>query len=930
MFRQKFLTKDFTTKIIEKAAGRVPQNILEEFLSCIEKESRNHYFTKSSESNLLRIIQNQFDIAFFINECLKYPHQIEILISLSNNSNYLTDILVRNPEYFHWIINPSTLEQKLDLHYLKDSLEKTIAPFKSFEAKVNAIRNFKRKEILRIGLKDIYLKEKLINITHYLADLANSISSTLFELCCKEILNKYKVEKTTRKYALFSLGKLGGSELNYSSDIDLVAFYDKNSLVNKKINYNEILSESILLFIDTASKKTGAGFLYRVDFRLRPNGRNAPLCGSIAEYIRYYETRGEDWERQMLIKANFLCGSITLFKKFSNSVSRFIYPSSFSISPIEQIKKLKLSIEQKNKNDENIKLVSGGIRDIEFSVQALQLINGGKNLDIRTGNTLMAINKLYKKSILSEEEVMDFTNAYTLYRKAEHYLQLMNDQQTHTIPSEGELAEKLASFQNFKDLKSFKEHLNINKKKVQLIYNSIVGITDSSSTKNNFDKTIFTDDKRAKSNFDFLRTGKSLFDKKQFDNRTTLSFEKIEEFLLKFLANSIDPDIALENFARIIRTAHYPKIWFDEFSDNKFFHLFLNLCERSQKAIDLFAEDKILRDSFLSRECLLPLKQESFSNLSLKDFYFRSSIQLTAGIIKSESFADLYTAYLNFKINSAIRDFLPDKKWGNDFFIAAMGSFGSAELSFASDVDLVFVVRDIHKYPNIQKDFQKLLQIFKNNLPGLEIDCRLRPEGKTSQLVWDVEDYKKYFSNRARDWELQAFTKCKFISGDLNLFNDFIAHYIKTVKQKDPALIKKEMVEMRKKLYPLNETSLNIKKSSGCLTDIDFIISFMLLTNPDLLIERIENITTNAFEIIKNTFSKDVNLKSCEENYYLLKQIELNNQLVFNSRLPKIPAEELKLKKLSSVSGYANSNLFLNKINEIIETTKKYYQTIFN
>jgi hypothetical protein len=116
MFKQKFLTKDFTTKIIEKAAGKVPQIVLEDFLSGIEKETARHYFTKSSESNLLRIIQNQFDIAFFINECLKYPHQIEILISLSNNSNYLTDILVRNPEYFHWIINP-LLEQKFRKYF---------------------------------------------------------------------------------------------------------------------------------------------------------------------------------------------------------------------------------------------------------------------------------------------------------------------------------------------------------------------------------------------------------------------------------------------------------------------------------------------------------------------------------------------------------------------------------------------------------------------------------------------------------------------------------------------------------------------------------------------------------------------------------------------------------------------------------------------
>jgi glutamate-ammonia-ligase adenylyltransferase len=930
MFRQKNLSKDFILKIIEKAAGKVPQKMLEDFLSSIEKESNLHYFTKSSESNLLRAIQNQFDIAFFINECLKYPLQIEFLIALSNNSNYLTDILVRNPEYFHWIINPSVLEQKLDDKYFKSILEKTVSPFRSFDSKVNAIRNFKRKEMLRIGLKDIYLKEDLKNITLYLSYLANSISSVLFELCYKEILEKHKIEKTTRKYVLFSLGKLGGNELNYSSDIDLVAFYDKNSLINRKIYYSQILSETILLFIDTASKKTGAGFLYRVDFRLRPDGRNAPLCGSYSEYIRYYETRGEDWERQMLIKANYLCGSESLYKKFSDSVSRFIYPATFSVSPIEQIRKLKSSIELRNKSDDNIKLVSGGIRDIEFSIQALQLLNGGKNAEIRTGNSLDAIDNLLKKNILSEEEALIFNDAYNFYRKSEHYLQLMNDLQTHKIPADGEIAEKLANFLKFKDLKSFKEQLNLHKMKVQTIYNSIVGIMNTSDAKNEFEKITFLDYKRAKGNFEFLRTGKSLFDKKQFDNRTTSSFEKIEQELLISLAVSIDPDIILENFARIIRNANFPQIWFNQFSDNKFFQLFLSLCERSQRTIDLFAEDKILRDTFLSRECLASINNRSFSNLTLKDFHFRASIQLTDGIIKAESFADLYTDYLNQSISSLTNKFVRDKNWKDNFFIAAMGSFGSSELSFNSDIDLVFVVSDIKNYPEIQKDFQKLLQNFKDNLPGHEIDCRLRPEGKSSQLVWDIEDYKKYFSHRARVWELQAFTKCRFIIGDGKLFNNFYTHYIQTVKGKDTEQIKKEMFEMRKKLYPPTNTQFNIKKSSGGIADIDFILSFLILSSPDLLIERNENRIISSFDMIEKISNKNINFDQLKRNYYSLKQIELFNQVIFNSRLSKIPIEELKIKKLSKECGFSNSKLFLDKLHLITEQTKKYYQNIFN
>ena len=929
MFKQKILSKDFIIKIIEKAAGRIPQIQLENFLSCIEKEINLHYFTKSSESNLLRIIQNQFDFTFFANECLKYPHQIEILISLSNNSNYLTDILVRNPEYFHWIINPSVLSQNIDDKYFINNLGSIISSYKSFDAKINAIRNFKRKEILRIGLKDIYLKEDLIKVTIYLSQLAKSISKVLFELCYKEVLTKYGIEKSNRKYTIFSLGKLGGNELNYSSDIDLVAFYDKNSFINKKAYYDQILSESVLLFIEIASKKTGYGFLYRVDFRLRPDGRNAPLCGSYLEYLHYYEMRGEDWERQMLIKASYLCGSKSLYNKFSDYISRFIYPKSFSASPIEQIKRMKLNIEKRNKSEENIKLVSGGIRDIEFSLQALQLLNGGKDITIRCANTIATIKKLQNKKIITENEAITFSNAYTFYRKAEHYLQLMNDQQTHTIPSEGEIAEKLAHFLGFKSLKSFKDKINFYRSSVQNIYNSIINSDIPKEEKKERSQICFVDVNRANKNLEFLRTGKSLFNKKQFDKRTTSTFENIEDQLNEFLTTSIDADLVLENFARVIRTAQFPKIWFDEFADNKFFLLFLRICENSQKTIDIFAEDRRLRDNFLARENLIPFSIESSINIDLKTFYFRSSVQLTANILSQQDFSKYYTEYLNNQFAAIINDFIKDKDWQNSFFIAAMGSFGSAELSFSSDVDLVFVVQEIDRYPNIQKEFQLLLNTLKNHFVGLDIDCRLRPEGKSSQLVWDIDDYVKYFDNRVRVWELQAFSKCRLLIGNKYLFDNFIDLYIRTIGRKDKKQIKSEMIDMRKRLLPIGIQTFNIKKSIGGLLDIDFIKSYLLLTNPNLITHQKGGSIFKSIATLKNNLIKDVNFDLLEQNFLFLKSIELINQNIFNVKGSKIPTEENKILKLSSALQFDNPKKFTLKLNDSIKQIKNEYYKLF-
>ncbi|MFN3695240.1 MAG: hypothetical protein ACK4UV_09540, partial [Ignavibacterium sp.] len=444
MFRRKKLSENFINKFVEACAGKVSSEQIDKFITETDKLIQDFYFTETSEANLFRLIQNQFDLSFFISDLLSYPHHLEIIVSVSVHSNYLTDILVRNPEYFYWVVNPEILKFKPNEKYFNETVKKSTEVFKSFESKVNALKNVKKKEILRIGLRDFYKYDDLVAVTTELSQLAAAISSKLFSLCYDEILNKYKIQKTNRRYCVIALGKLGADELNYSSDIDLICFYDKNTVLNKKYNYSEIISDTIKLFIESSTQITSNGYLYRIDFRLRPDGRNSPLANSLSEYIRYYETRSEDWEKQMLIKTGFLCGSKSLYKKFFEFKDRIVFSSANANSPFAQIKKLKQSLEQKSADDDNIKLSSGGIRDIEFSVQALQILNGKKYPQVRAASTLDAIIALNKHKIISDKETLFLINTYKLYRRIEHYLQLMNDRQTHSIPESGELPEKIA------------------------------------------------------------------------------------------------------------------------------------------------------------------------------------------------------------------------------------------------------------------------------------------------------------------------------------------------------------------------------------------------------------------------------------------------------------------------------------------------------
>ncbi len=914
----KKLSSEFIRKLTEISAGYIPAEKLEEILQFFEIEINNHYFDFNSESNLLRIILGMYDKITFLNNCIKYPHYIEIIVSVAVNSNYLTDVLVRNPEFFYWIVNPSILNTSIEKNKFPLSLSNSLTAYKSFGSKVKMLRINKRKELLRIGLRDILNITDLKNITEELSTLAGSITSELFNLCYSEILKKYELQNLENTYCLLALGKLGGNELNYSSDIDLIIFYDKNSQINKQKNYQEILTEAVYLFIESATAITGAGYIYRVDFRLRPDGRNSQLCRSLLEYLNYYESRGEDWERQMLIKTDFINGNFELYKKFKNYLTPFIYPSSFSYSPTEQIKKLKRNIEKNIGEEENIKLISGGIRDIEFSVQALQLLNGGKNLQLQTQNTLNAISQLQILNLLSADEAKIFSESYIFYRRIEHFLQLMNDSQTHTIPAEGETLEKLVSFLNFKNATLFKSEVSKKRKEVKKIYNSIMGIETSAVKRASVERINFENKKRAGKDLEFLREGKGLLGQKQFDKKSILAFFEIENILFEYLKTADNPDLVLQNFVRIIRTVTFPSIWYQQFLDKNFFISFLNVCQYSQRSIDLFAEDEDLLEYFLTGKVFEKINNSSLSIFSTKKFLFILSVQFCLKIISAVQVSKYLSAFVKQKIATIQKNELEFVLKDDEYMIAALGSLGAGEMTFASDIDLIFISSLPASTENLQIKFQALLQKIKAELKPFNTDCRLRPEGKSSLLVWELNSYKKYISERARIWELQAFCKLNFISGNKQIFSSLSTSIKRRmVKEKDEDL-KREILDMRKRLYPkdisLIANFFHLKRSKGGIMDIEFILQYIILNNPRYYsICRGKGIL-KTISLIKKTSVYFNDLEELKSNYTFLKTIALTNQNLFNSTRSVLPSDKNKLRILAKNAYKISENDFNKKI----------------
>lgn len=910
----------FSEKLIDdlilKTERMIDEKSFNSVIDVLENEAGKFYFDSIALANFYRVLNSIFDVSTFLKEIVHYPHHAEIIMAIVSSSNYLTDIVVQNPEYLYQIFDDDYLRKIFSLDELENELKTTIDKFKNFDTKIRLIRQFKKRYILKIGLQDILQIHDLKTITHELSILAKTIISILFDLCYNEILTRYRIKNIKNKFSICALGKLGGDELNYSSDVDLIIFYDKNtSIKNCNKDYHEILTEAIQTFINVATQISSNGFIYRIDFRLRPDGKYSPLCKEMNDYIKYYETRGEDWEKQMLIKLSFISGDINLYNQFKSFVNSYVYHSIVSESIKEKIKKMKLNIEKNNLKDD-VKTFEGGIRDIEFSVQALQLLNGNKISSLKNGNTLDVLDVLLNNKLLTQNEYKNFKDAYIFYRKIEHFLQLMNDTQTHRLPEDFDTQMRLSKYLAIKNYDDFKEKIEYKRKIVRKIYNSIL----SSTNKENIVEEIkFNNRSKAENNLSFLKTGKGIIGRKEFDSHTIASFEKIETQLYKYLQKSDNPDVVLENFTKVIRFSNYPSIWFNEFKNEIFFEQFLSICNFSQKAIDMLITSKTAGELLLSRIVFIKNYNDEIKILSIKELIFILSIQHALHLIDSVKFSDVLSDYLNYYIDKNFTLFFNNK----NLFIAALGSFGAKTISFNSDIDLIVVADKIDNDYKTENEFQIFLQKLKDELKPFEIDFRLRPEGKKSQLVWDIENYQKYLNQRAKVWEFQSLCKLNFISGNKNLFNKFLNVIVTSLEKFSESEIKSEIKAMHSNLTK-NNRERTIKNIYGGLNTIDFLFQFLILKE-----KKQKLFNGNYLQTIKNFAQRNKDVKTLLKNYKFLKEIEITYQNLFESNSSLIELSEQKQKRVSKYLQIENDKVFNEKIQQIINTNIEIYNKYF-
>ncbi|MDP6779402.1 MAG: hypothetical protein QGI83_21795, partial [Candidatus Latescibacteria bacterium] len=531
-------------------------------------------------NNLERLVRVVFGRSSFLRYLVHHPESCRVIFTLLGSSQFLSDILVRDPELAYWLNDPP---DRLTRHRTKEDLRKTLADelgvFKTREACLNSLRRLQRRELLRIGSGDLVADRAIHEVAQELSDLADICLEQLLGQLLPELDARYgppaNPDGSRAEFAIIGLGKLGGRELNFSSDIDLMFLYSEDgetrgggseggSVANQV--YFSRLAERLL---KEATEPTEEGFLYRIDTRLRPDGASGVLAMSLLGYENYYARRGELWERQMLIKARTCAGSEHLGRHFLDRLRPFVYPGHFDLSPADEIRRIKRRIEdhigRSGEGETHLKLRPGGIRDIEFIVQCLQLLVGRVHEEARSGNTLTAIDQLEGVSALSREEARALRTAYLFYRRVEHRLQMMHGLSDYTLPESEERQAPLARSLAFDSPDEYGAVLRRHLSAVRMIFQSVfseerergsrpvAAICEMEAGDPEAEEMLrewgFEHPAEAHRNLVYLAYGHA---PRVQGTRARNSFLELGPELVQAVQGSADPDLALSSFERLI------------------------------------------------------------------------------------------------------------------------------------------------------------------------------------------------------------------------------------------------------------------------------------------------------------------------------------------------------------------------------------------
>ncbi|TMS82971.1 bifunctional [glutamate--ammonia ligase]-adenylyl-L-tyrosine phosphorylase/[glutamate--ammonia-ligase] adenylyltransferase [Pseudoalteromonas sp. S554] len=764
------------------------------------------------------------------------------------------------------------------------------------------LRKYREKYWLKVAFLDLCCENPIADSIEYISQLADKLIQSANEWAHAQVatLNGEPIDEQGQSLPLMVLGmgKLGGKELNYSSDIDLIFAYPRSVKTQggrKSIEAQVFYTKVAQKLIAALNQTTGDGQVFRVDMRLRPFGESGPLVMSFNAIEDYYQEQGRDWERYAMLKSRLIGKPNHYWDEFNQLLKPFVYRRYIDFSVIESLRKMKLMIAQevrRKRLTNNIKLGAGGIREVEFIVQALQMVRGGREANLQTQSLLNALNQLALNQVIDDDEAKELKSNYLYLRKVEQYLQIFDDQQTQTLPDDEINQQRLNYLLSQPD---FAASVNEIEQVMAQVHNEFIQVIGEEtepldtcegafiSAWDHCDVSFLNEPKDEWQ--EPLQDFKLRLSKVKVGNRGREILDKLMPAMLKqlsdFNASAIVFGTVCQILNKIISRTAYLELLYENPGTLK---QLVSLCCHSKWIGEHISRYPILLDELIDpavlykptplsaykdeiRQYFLRIEHDDLELQmeSLRQFKQTHQLRIAAadatGVLDVMKVSDHLTALaeaiveqaVNIAWHNTVKRFGMPPNTDNEhkgFAVIAYGKTGGFEVGYDSDLDLVFVHNhDGSSQTNGDKAIdsrqfylklaQRLMHLFNTRTASgilYELDTRLRPEGASGLLAINLESFNHYQQTQAWTWEHQALVRARIILGQNELEERFsqIRKNILCQARETPVL-KDDVIKMREKmrghLAKGNTQLFDLKQDAGGMADIEFITQYLVLKN---------------------------------------------------------------------------------------------------
>jgi glutamate-ammonia-ligase adenylyltransferase len=827
----------------------------------------------------------------------KAPLLVRLLASFAESSPFLWELVSAEPARLLRL-----LQSDPDSHFKKLLVQSAgaVGRAKSDALAMQLLRRMKSEAALLIALCDIGGVWPIMQTARALTELADAAVSAAVQFLLADAARAGRIAPRDRArpqvgsgYIVLAMGKMGAFELNYSSDIDLIVLYDPEaSALKPDIEPAPFFVRLTQRLVKLLQERTGDGYVFRVDLRLRPDPASTPIAISTAAAVSYYESSGQNWERAAMIKARACAGDIAAGERILDEISPFVWRKYLDFAAIADVQAMKQQIHAYRGHGEiaieghNIKLGRGGIREVEFFAQTQQLIAGGRNPGLRDRQTLTTLDKLAEGGWVDGRARDDMRDAYVFLRSVEHRLQMVNDDQTQTLPDTPRDLERFARFLGFKDRDSFARTLRGQLEKVQRHYADLFEAS-AAPDRPALEFPRDADDKRTLDRLVEMGFRSPLETSGRVrrwlsGELRSLRSEAARSHLIELLPLLLEhfgrmdrPDAALVPFDEFLGNLHNaPRLLSLLRQNPSLISLITMVIGTAPRLADTLARTPQVMDALVEPHFFGVLPDEAELSLRLQqalaqarydedllerirmfglEHMFLIGIRILTGTVTAaqagETFARLADVVIRAVGRAVADNFANTHGHLRDEVSAvlALGKLGGNEMTATSDLDLIIVYDFDAAKPESDGErslygaqyFARLTQRLINALTAqtnygalYQVDMRLRPSGRSGPVATQIAGFADYQDREAWTWEHMALTRARVVSaspGFAAKAEKVIASILR--KPRVRSLIAGDVVEMRGAIAKERGDSSpwDIKYAAGGLIDIEFIAQYLQL-----------------------------------------------------------------------------------------------------